>query len=78
MNYTVVSFMMNGQLFAEYNRLSNMLNLPPCSDTQWQRITEWLRQHVTELAEWSSEQVREELKEKGDHHHWIASFDGLI
>ena len=31
MNYTVVSFMMNGQV---YGRLSNMLNLPPCSDTQ--------------------------------------------
>ena len=74
MNYTVVSFMMNVQLFAEYDRLSHMLNLPPCSDTQWQRITEWLGQHVTELAEWSCEQVREEFKEKGDHHHSTASF----
>ena len=34
LNYSVLSFLMNGQLFAEYYRISNMLGLPQCSDTQ--------------------------------------------
>ena len=32
MNYTVLTFLMNGQIFAEYHRLSNMLGLPACSE----------------------------------------------
>ena len=32
LNYTVISFLMNGQLFSEYHRISNMLGLPHCSD----------------------------------------------
>ena len=32
MNYTVLSFMMNGHLYAEYNKLAGMLGLPHCSN----------------------------------------------
>ena len=77
LNYTVVSFMMNGQLYSEYNRLSNMLNLPPCSNSQWNRITQWLEHYVTELAEVCCQQVRSDVKERGDHLQWTASFDGF-
>ena len=38
MNYTVPSFMMNGHLYAEYNRLTGMLGLPHCLNQQWLRI----------------------------------------
>ena len=57
-NYSALSFLMNGQLFAEYERVSNMLGIPSCSKNQWLRIVEWTEKHVTELAEWSCEQVR--------------------
>ena len=35
LNYTVISFLMNGQLFSEYQRISNMLGLPHCSSKHW-------------------------------------------
>ena len=76
LNYTVVSFLMNGQLFGEYNRLAHMLGLPPCSDTHWQRIVRWLEVHVSQLAEWSCGQVREMVRQREDHTQWIASYDG--
>ncbi len=75
--YPVLSFMMNGQLHAEYCKLSGMLGLPACSHTQWQRILENLEKHVTELAEWSCAQVREDVVRRGDGKHWSASFDGF-
>ena len=50
-NYSVLSFLMNGQLFAEYKRVANMLGLPSCSKCQWVRIVDWTNLHVTQLAE---------------------------
>ena len=76
LNYSVISFLMNGQLFAEYQRIGNMLGLRPCSDTQWQRIVRWLGEHVTRLAQWSCEQVRQQVRERGDQEAWVTSFDG--
>ena len=76
LNYSVLSFLMNGQLFAEYRRIANMLGLPPCSDTHWQNITGWLSEHVTKLAEWCCEQVRESVRARGDQEAWVASYDG--
>ena len=76
-NYTVLSFLMNGQLFAEYKRVANMLGLPSCSKTQWVRIVNWTELHVTQLAEWSCEQVRSQIRKRGDHHQWVASYDGF-
>lgn len=76
-NYTALSFLMNGQLFAEYERVSHMLSLPSCSRSQWLRIVEWTERHVTELAEWSCEQVRNQVRNRGDHKRWVASYDGF-
>ena len=67
---------MNGQLYSEYHRISHMLGLPTCSDTQWQRIIRWTGKHVLSLAEWSCAQVREMIQKRGDHEHWVASYDG--
>ena len=55
---------MNGQLFVEYKRVSNMLSIPTCSKNQWLRIVEWTEKHVTELAEWSCEQVRNQVRNR--------------
>ena len=75
--YPVLSFLMNGHLHADYCKLSGMLGLPACSHSQWQRILERLEKYVTELAEWSCAQVREDVVERGDGKHWTASFDGF-
>ena len=75
--YSVLSFLLNGHLFSEYEKLSGMLGLPSCSHTTWEKIVEDLEPHVTRLAEWSCNNVREILKASGDHKKWIASFDGF-
>lgn len=69
--YTAISFIFNGQLYAEYCRV------PTCSNRQWDRIIEWTEKHVTELARWSCEQVRQMVKSRDDHLHWTATYDGF-
>ena len=76
-HYSVLSFLLNGHLHAEYTKLSGWLGLPPCGKSQWQRTIEHLEPHVTELAEWSCKTVREIIEERGDKDKWVASFDGF-
>ena len=76
-HYPVLSFLISGHLHAEYKRLSGLLGLPSCSSTQWGRIVERLEEYVTDLAEWSCGQVRQEIVERGDAQKWMASFDGF-
>ena len=66
---------MNGQLFAEYERVTGMLGITSCSKNQWLRIVEWTEKYVCELAEWSCNEVRRQIRSRGDHQKWIASFD---
>ena len=66
---------MNGQLFAEYERVTGMLGITSCSKNQWLRIVEWTEKYVCELAEWSCNEVRRQIRSRGDHRKWIASFD---
>lgn len=75
--YPVVSFLISGHLHADYARLSDLLGLPNCSSTQWHRIVEKLEEHVTDLAEWSCEQVRQDVMDRGDALKWMATFDGF-
>jgi hypothetical protein len=72
-HYSVLSFLLNGQLHAVYKRLSTMLGFPPCSSTQWHRI----EPHVTELADLSCQQVRQAIVNRGDKEKWVASYDGF-
>lgn len=76
LSYSVLSFLTNGQLFAKYHRIANMLGLPPCSNTHWHSIVSWLGNHVTRLAEWSCEQVRQSMIKRGDKEKWVTSYDG--
>ena len=76
-HYSALSFLLNGHLHAEYERISGMLGLPSCSHTTWHKIVTGLEEHVTELAEWSCSHVRDMIKERGDHMEWVASFDGF-
>ena len=75
--YPVLSFLISGHLYADYNRLSGLLGFPTCSNTQWSRIVHRLEEHVTDLAKWSCGQVRQEITKQGDGKKWMASFDGF-
>ena len=77
MNYTVLCFIMNGQLYAEYKRIGGMLGLPSCSEKLWRRIIDWLEKHITSLADWTCEQVREQVRQRGDQESWVTSYDGF-
>jgi len=52
-HYPVLSFMINGHLSVEYDRLSGWLGLPPCSDTQWHRIIERPCHQISRVVLWS-------------------------
>ncbi len=74
-HYPVLSFMMSGHLHSEYDRLSRLLGLSLCGETQWSRITRKIEEAVTDLAEWSCGQVRSEILKQGEDKKWMASFD---
>ncbi len=73
----MLSFLMMGNLHADYERVGGLLGFPACSSTQWNRIVKRLEEFVSGLAEWSCGQVRKEVMEQGDDKGWIASFDGF-
>ena len=59
------SFLISGHLHADYERLSGLLGLPACCNSQWNRIVKKLEVYVTELAAWSCGQVTQEIKKRG-------------
>lgn len=76
-HYSALSFLMNGHLHAEYEKLSGMLGLPSCSHTTWHKIVDELNVHVSALAERSCSHVQDNIKQRGDQKEWVASFDGF-
>ncbi len=88
--YPVLSFLMAGNLHADYERVGLLdqsyyvteaklvhAGITACSSTQWGRIVNRLEDFVSDLAEWSCSQVRKEIMERGDDKKWMASFDGF-
>ena len=76
-HYSALAFLLNGHLYAEYEKLSGMLGLPSCSHTTWHKMIEDLEVHVTNVAEWSCSCVRDAIEERGNKNKWVASFDGF-
>ena len=58
-------------------RVTGMLGIMSCSKNQWLRIVEWTEKYVCEFPEWSCNEVRRQIRSRGDHQKWIASFDGF-
>ena len=76
-HYSALAFLLNGHLYAEYEKLSGMLGLPSCSHTTWHKMIEDLEVHVSNVAEWSCSRVRDATEQRGDNKKWVASFDGF-
>ena len=49
LNYTAISFIFNGQLYAEYCCVCGMLGLPTCSNGQQDRIIKWTEKLLLSL-----------------------------
>ena len=74
----MLSFLVSGQLYADYDKISSMLGLPSCCKDTFHAIIEKLEGCVTELAEWSCSKTREAIKARGDDERWVASFDAPL
>ena len=77
LNYPVLSFMMNGQYYSEYQGVFSLMGLPVMSDTAWEKVLAWLGKHVEALAKSSCEQVQKRITDRGDKLRWTASYDGF-
>ena len=71
LNYTVFSFLLNGQNYVEYSGLQVM------SQSRWNTIISIIGPHVDSLATKSCQQVRDQIIARGDKLSWKASFDGF-
>ena len=71
-HYSVLSFLLNGHLHAEYTKLSGWLGLPSCGKSQWQRIIESQEPRMTELVEWSCKAARERIEKRGDKDKFLS------
>ena len=76
LNYPVLSFLMNGQYYSEYQGIFSLMGLPVMLDTAWQKVVVWLGRHVEALAK-SCDQVQKKITDRGDKLQWTASYDGF-
>ena len=77
LNYTVLSFLMNGQYYADYASIIGMMGLQVMSQSRWNTIISILGTHVHSLATRSCQQVRDKIITRGEKLSWKASFDGF-
>ena len=77
LNYPVLSFLMNGQYYSEYQGIFSLMGLPVMSHTAWQKVVVWLGRHVEALAKSSCDQVQKKITDRGDKLQWTASYDGF-
>ena len=77
LNYTVLSFLLNGQNYVEYSSIIGMMGLQVMSQSRGNTIISIIGPHVDSLATKSCQQVRDQIIAKGDKLSWKASFDGF-
>ena len=77
LNYPVLSFLMNGQYYTEYQSIFSLMGLPVMSDTAWNKMVVWLESHVEALAKSSCQQAQKRITNRGDKLQWTASYDGF-
>lgn len=77
LNYTVLSFLLNGQNYVEYSSIIGMMGLEVMSQSRWNTIISIIGPHVDSLATKSCQQVRDQIIARGDKLSWKASFDGF-
>ena len=58
LNYTVLSFVMNGQHYSDYEGIVGMMGLPVMAQSRWNKIITIIGTHVHALATRSCQQVQ--------------------
>lgn len=61
LNYTVVSFLMNGQYYSDYESIIGMMGLPIMAQSRWNKMISVIGKQVHSLAIRSCQQVQENI-----------------
>ena len=69
LNYTVLSFLLNGQNYVEYSSIIGMIGLQVMSQSRWNTVISIIGPHVDSLATKSCQQVRDQIIARGDKPH---------
>ena len=74
LNYSAISFMLNGGYYADYASIMGTMGLSTMHHGPWDNLVSWVGPHVDRLANWSCEQVRADIEKRGDRSQWMAGF----
>ena len=75
LNYMVLSFLMNGEYYSDYEGIVSILGLLVMVQSRWNKIVSVLGPHVHSFAIQSYQQVQENNIARGEKLHLKASFD---
>ena len=76
-NYVLLSFLLNGEYYKDYEHVLGTLGIGHLSKTQWQRVVKWVHPFVKQLANWSCSEVKQQIIRRGDQKNLKIVFDGF-
>ena len=76
-NYIMLAFVVSGEYYKDYDHVLGTLGISHFSEKQWVRMIEWIAPHVEKIANWSVEQARKIIRERGDEDHLVVMYDGF-
>ena len=76
-NYLLLSFLLNGEYFKDYEHVLGTLGVTHLSKSQWIRVVKWVHPHVKELAQWSCDEIKREIARRGDKKSLEIMYDGF-
>ena len=76
-NYVLMSFLLNGEYYKDYEHVLGTLGIGHLSKTQWQRVVKWVHPFVKQLANWSCSEVKQQIIRRGDQKNLKIVFDGF-
>jgi len=77
LNYPALTFLMNGQYYANYKGVFGVMGLLVMSEKWWTTAVSWLGGHVEELANITCSQVQDMVADCSNKLNWTVSFDGF-
>ena len=76
-NYLLLSFLLNGEYFKDYEHVLGTLGVGHLSKSQWIRVVKWVHPHVKDLAQWSCDEIKREIARRGDKKSLEIMYDGF-
>ena len=77
-NYLLLSLLLNGEYFKDYEHVLGTLGVSHLSKSQWIRVVKWVHLHVKDLAQWSCDEIKREIARRGDKKSLEIMYDGFL